>query len=148
MSEFLSKISLRFQSPKQKSYNKEDDFSEEMFDDQQDNFDLTLIKERNKQNELKRNLMNFLETNDILNGLKDNEKKKVEEWKNKTYPYMGIERFAVPMISTISAGKTSTLNYIINKDKLQIGETITTKFCVIIRDNKNYIKEVKFLMLQ
>ena len=45
------------------------------------------------------------------------------------------------MESTISAGKTSSiLNYILNlkNNLLQIGENITTKFCVILRDNKNY----------
>ena len=46
------------------------------------------------------------------------------------------------MEPTISAGKTSILNYILNlkNNLLQIGENITTKFCVIIRDNKNYKK--------
>ena len=44
------------------------------------------------------------------------------------------------MLSTISAGKTSTLNYLLNlkNNLLQIGENVTTKFCTIIRDNKNY----------
>lgn len=44
------------------------------------------------------------------------------------------------MESNISAGKTSILNYILNlkNNLLQSGENITTKFCVIIRDNKKY----------
>ena len=71
-------------------------------------------------------------------------KKKINIWKNISYPYLGIERFAIPMISTISAGKSSTLNYLLNlkNNKLQIGEKITTKFCMIIRHNK-YLKEGK-----
>ena len=46
------------------------------------------------------------------------------------------------MISTISAGKSSILNYILKlkNNKLETGPNITTKFCVIIRDNKKYKK--------
>ena len=87
--------------------------------------------------------MKYLELSQIINSI-DNEtiKQNINFWKNISYPYLGIERFAIPMESTVSAGKTSTLNYILNlkNNLLQIGENITTKFCVIIRDNKNYKK--------
>ena len=103
--------------------------------------DLTLINKRNKQNKLNTDLMNFLDSYnfDVLN----NETiKKIEALKNKTYSYSGIERFSIPLISTISAGKSSILNYILKlkNNKLETGPNITTKFCVIIRDNKKYKK--------
>ena len=79
-----------------------------------------------------------------LENLEDKEiqakKKNIEDVKNSIYPYLGLERFAIPMISTVSAGKSSTLNFLLNlpNNKLEIGESVTTKFCVIIRHNKNY----------
>ena len=91
--------------------------------------------------------MKYLELSQIINSI-DNKtiKQNINFWKNISYPYLGIERFAIPMESTISAGKTSILNYILNlkNNLLQIGENITTKFCVIIRDNKNYKKGKNF----
>ena len=103
--------------------------------------DLTLINKRNKQNKLNTDLMNFLDSYnfDILNNETIN---KIENIKNKTYSYSGIERFSIPLISTISAGKSSILNYILKlkNNKLETGPNITTKFCVIIRDNKKYKK--------
>lgn len=103
--------------------------------------DLTLINKRNKQNKLNINLMNFLDSYnfDILDMKTI---KKIETWKNKAYSYSGIERFSIALISTISAGKSSILNYILKleNNKLETGPKITTKCCVIIRDNKKYKK--------
>ena len=54
--------------------------------------------------------------------------------------YLGIKRFSIPMISTINTGKSSTLNFILNTNYLEVRENVTTKFCVIIRDRKGYKK--------
>ena len=108
---------------------------------------LNILKnELKRQNRLKYNFMKYLDFSRINEFYSEGEeiKKKINIWKNISYPYLGIERFAIPMISTISAGKSSTLNYLLNlkNNKLQIGEKITTKFCMIIRHNK-YLKEGK-----
>ena len=127
-------------------YSEQNDENLELDEDIRDKDNLSLINERNRQNDLKKKFMNFLESYDIMSTIDNKEIiKKIETWKNNTYPFIGIERFAIPMISTISAGKTSTLNYILNlkNSLLQIGESITTKFCVIIRDNKKYKKRIK-----
>ena len=105
--------------------------------------DLSLIYKRDKQNILKRKLMNLLDSSDILKKINKTNTtlfKKVEKWKNDSYPYMEIERYAIPMISTISAGKSSSLNFMLNFNILQIRENPTTKFCLLIRDNKKYKK--------
>lgn len=67
-------------------------------------------------------------------------KEKIEYVKNIIYPYLELERFAIPLISTVRAGKSSTLNFLLNlkNNILQIGESSTTKFCTIISHNKNF----------
>ena len=131
------------------NYNKEEDFAENKYQKYEDEeekeyfYDLSLVNQRDNQNRLKKNIMDFFDSSDFIWTINNNEiKKKIDIWKNNTYPYLGIERFSIPIISTISAGKSSTLNYILNLkyNLLQIGENITTKFCLIIRDNKNYKK--------
>ena len=91
-----------------------------------------------KHNIIKSKIMTYLENFEDVEILA--KKEKMQDIKNKIYPYLGLERFAIPMISTVSAGKSSTLNFLLNlaNNKLEIGESATTKFCVIIRHNKNY----------
>ena len=98
-----------------------------------------LLKEKMEtHNIIKSKIMIYLDNleDEIINVKKEN----IEYVKNKIYPYLGLERFAIPIISTVSAGKSSTLNFLLNlkNNLLQIGESATTKFCVIIRHNKNY----------
>ena len=89
-------------------YSEQNDESLEEDEDIGDKDNLSLINERNRQNDLKKKFMNFLESYDIMSTIDNKEIiKKIETWKNNTYPFIGIERFAIPMISTISAGKTS-----------------------------------------
>jgi len=103
-----------------------------------------LIKDENTllriRNSLKKNFMRYLEFSRVTDTIEDEELiNKINLWKNITYPYLDINRFTIAVMSTISAGKSSLLNYILNlKNILQIGEKITTKFCLIIRHNKNY----------
>ena len=105
------------------------------------NFSLKIQKE--EQDILKKNFMKYLELSRIIDSIENETiKQTINLWRNISYPYFGIDRFSIPMESTISAGKTSILNYLLNlkNNLLQIGENITTKFCVIIRDNKKYKK--------
>jgi hypothetical protein len=97
----------------------------------------TLLKNRNS---LKKNFMKYLEYSRVIDTIESQEIiNQINLWKNITYPYLDIDRFTIAAMSTISAGKSSLLNYILNlKNILQIGEKITTKFCLIIRHNKNY----------
>ena len=100
-----------------------------------------LKNELNRQNELKFNFLknvNLFKVDQIYPDEKIREK--IKHWKNIYNAYIGIERFSIPVISTINAGKSSILNYILNliNNVLQIGEKVTTKFCVIVRHNKNY----------
>lgn len=103
-----------------------------------------LIKDENtllrNRNSLKKNFMRYLEFSRVTDTIENEEIiNKINLWKNITYPYLDIDRFTIAVMSTISAGKSSLLNYILNlKNILQIGENITTKFCLIIRHNKNY----------
>ena len=91
-------------------------------------------------NLLKKNFMKYLEYSRVADIIENQELiNRINLWKNITYPYLDIDHFTIAVISTISAGKSSLLNYILNlKNILQIGEKITTKFCLIIRHNKNY----------
>ena len=102
-------------------------------------FNTTLRDMLQEQNKLKKKFLELLK----MSGIDENYSSKevsdaIYRWKNKYYPYSGIERFAIPVISTISAGKSSFFNFFLNlmNNILQIGEKITTKFCVIIRHNK------------
>ena len=52
--------------------------------------------------------------------------------------FEGLERFSIPVIGKISAGKSTLLNIILNlKDSLQVQSNATTKFISIIRHNKS-----------
>ena len=97
-----------------------------------------LKKKMEEQNIIKLKIMNYLEN--LENEEIQDKKENIEYVKNRIYPYLGLERFSIPMISTVSAGKSSTLNFLLNlkNNILQIGEKATTKFCVIIRHNKNF----------
>ena len=106
-------------------------------DENDGNFTLNdLLKE---QNVFKSRFMKLLDLSRIGDSYSDEKiKRKINKWKNSSYPYMDIERFSIPIISTVSAGKSSFLNFLLNleNNKLQTGESITTKFCVIIRHKK------------
>ena len=114
----------------------------EEFKEEEINMNSTSLALKNKmliQNQLKTNLMKILSLSGIDESSIDEELKyKINSWKNTTYPYQDIERFTIPMLSTINAGKSTTLNFLLHFDNnlLQIGEKVTTKFCVIIRHNK------------
>jgi GTPase Era involved in 16S rRNA processing len=52
--------------------------------------------------------------------------------------YLGIKRFAIPIIGVINSGKSTFLNQILNLNNiLQIGDKVTTRFITIIRHDKN-----------
>ena len=52
--------------------------------------------------------------------------------------YLGINRFAIPVIGVISSGKSTFLNNFLNLNNiLQIGELVTTRFIAIIRHDKS-----------
>ena len=100
-----------------------------------------LLKE---QNVFKSRFMKLLELTRLNEGYFNKTiKKKINQWKNSSYPYIDIERFSIPIISTISAGKSSFLNFLLNlkNSELQTGEGITTKICVIVRHKKGEKKE-------
>ena len=52
--------------------------------------------------------------------------------------YLGIKRFAIPIIGVISSGKSTFMNKILNlKNILETNDKVTTKFITIIRHDKN-----------
>ena len=55
-----------------------------------------------------------------------------------------IKRFFIPIIGTISSGKSTFMNYLLQLNNiLEIGEQITTQFiCIIRHDEKNEIPEL------
>ena len=64
-------------------------------------------------------------------------KKLIKMFKNKYYPYKNILRFAIPVIGTISSGKSTILNYLLRlKKTLESAQEITTKCICIIRHKK------------
>jgi len=71
----------------------------------------------------------------------DNENiiRKVKLFREKYYTYLNITRFAIPVIGSVSVGKSTLLNYILDlKNFLETGIDITTRFLCIIRHNINY----------
>ena len=93
------------------------------------------------QNDLKYKLMEILDLSRLIDTISDkNLRSIIYKWKNDNFPFLGIERFAIPVLSTISSGKSSLLNYIANTNYLQVRENVTTKFCIMIRHKKGYKK--------
>lgn len=75
--------------------------------------------------------LKFDEDNNINLNIKNNFYKKYGR-------YLGINRFAIPVIGIISSGKSTFLNNFLNLNNiLQIGELVTTRFIAIIRHDKN-----------
>ena len=64
---------------------------------------------------------------------------KYKNFFNKKYGlYLGIKRFAIPIIGVINSGKSTFLNKILNLNNiLQVGDKVTTRFITIIRHDKN-----------
>ena len=93
------------------------------------------------QNESKYKLMYILDKSRYIERISDEKIKDIiYKWKKDNLAYLGIKRFSIPMISTINTGKSSTLNFILNTNYLEVRENVTTKCCVIIRDRKGYKK--------
>ena len=93
------------------------------------------------QNDLKYKLMEILDLSRLIDTISDkNLRSIIYKWKNDNFPFLGIERFAIPVLSTISSGKSSLLNYIANTNYLQVRENVKTKFCIMIRHKKGYKK--------
>ena len=93
------------------------------------------------QNESKYKLMYILDKSRYIDRISDEKIKNIiYKWEKDNLAYLGIKRFSIPMISTINTGKSSTLNFILNTNYLEVRENVTTKFCVIIRDRKGYKK--------
>ena len=93
------------------------------------------------QNESKYKLMYILDKSRYIESISDEKiKNLISKWKKDNLAYLGIERFSIPMLSTINTGKSSTLNFILNTNYLQVRDNVTTKCCVIIRDRKGYKK--------
>ena len=106
-------------------------------DENEGNFTLSILLK--EQNIFKSRFMKLLELTRLNEGYFNKTiKKKINQWKNSSYPYIDIERFSIPIISTVSAGKSSFLNFLLNlkNSELQTGEGITTKICVIVRHKK------------
>ena len=63
----------------------------------------------------------------------------IKNFFNKKYGlYLGIKRFAIPIIGVINSGKSTFLNKILNLNNiLQVGDKVTTRFITIIRHDKN-----------
>ena len=79
------------------------------------NFSLKIQKE--EQDILKKNFMKYLELSRIIDSIKNETiKQTINLWRNISYPYFGIDRFSIPMESTISAGKTSKIENLPKND--------------------------------
>ena len=110
---------------------------------EEDNKLLIAFKEANKKiNKCNIFLNDFFD--DIERGLKANNnkdiilfKKKINEFRKKYLPFIGIKRFAIPVIGCISSGKSTIINYLLSlKQLLEVKQKITTKCVCIIRHKK------------
>ena len=114
-------------------------------------------KRQKKEEEFHDNklLKKLIEVNEevySLNSFYDSNKEKINDesiikefqnLKDKYYNYLNISRFSIPIIGSISVGKSTLLNYLLNlRNFLQSGERITTRFFCIIRHNKNYSEPI------
>ena len=72
-------------------------------DENEGNFTLSILLK--EQNIFKSRFMKLLELTRLNEGYFNKTiKKKINQWKNSSYPYIDIERFSIPIISTVSAG--------------------------------------------
>ena len=66
----------------------------------------------------------------------------LEEFKNKYEKYIDMQRFSIPIIGTISSGKSTFLNFLLGIDYLEFSHKITTKCVTIIRHKPIDIPEI------
>ena len=105
-----------------------------------------ILKKHNQElvdslNDVNKKIYDFLSLTNYHNKYVDDENiiEKVENLREKYYTYLNIKRFAIPIIGSVSVGKSTFLNYILDlKNFLETGIDITTRFLCIIRHNINY----------
>ena len=69
----------------------------------------------------------------------ENIKNRAKKLKEKYFSYLNITRFQIPIIGSVSEGKSTLLNYLLDmKNFLETGVDLTTRALFIIRHNKNY----------
>ena len=96
-----------------------------------------------KLNKVNKKISEFLSLTNYYNKYIDDEniKHQVDIIRNKYYTFLNIKRFAIPIIGSVSVGKSTLLNYLLDlKNFLETGTDITTRFLCIIRHNINYKK--------
>ena len=96
-----------------------------------------------KLNKVNKKINEFLSLTNYYNKYIDDEniKHQVDMIRNKYYTFLNIKRFAIPIIGSVSVGKSTLLNYLLDlKNFLETGTDITTRFLCIIRHNINYKK--------
>ena len=96
-----------------------------------------------KLNKVNKKINEFLSLTNYYNKYIDDEniKHQVDIIRNKYYTFLNIKRFAIPIIGSVSVGKSTLLNYLLDlKNFLETGTDITTRFLCIIRHNINYKK--------
>ena len=94
-----------------------------------------------KLKNVNKKIYEFLSLTDIYKRFVDDEDiiEKIKNLREKYYTYLNITRFAIPVIGSVSVGKSTLLNYILDlKNLLETGTYITTNFFCIIRHNINY----------
>ncbi len=80
----------------------------------------------------------FIEQEENIESLSSNIHNLKKEFKKKYELYVNIERFAIPVIGRISAGKSTFLSYLLGlRDIKGYEETSTTQIVCIIRHNKS-----------
>ena len=57
----------------------------------------------------------------------------LKEFKNEYEKYIDMQRFSIPIIGTVSSGKSTFLNFLLGIDYLEFSHKITTKCVTIIR---------------
>ena len=105
-----------------------------------------ILKKHNQElvedlKDVNKKIYEFLSMTNYYNKYVDDENiiEKVKNLKEKYYTYLNITRFAIPVIGSVSVGKSTLLNYLLNlKNFLETGIDITTRFLCIIRHNINY----------
>ena len=94
-----------------------------------------------KLKEVNKKIYDFLSLTNYYYKYIDDEqiKTKIMNIRKKYNIYLNIKRFAIPIIGSVSVGKSTVLNYLLNlRNFLETGRDITTRFLCIIRHNVNY----------
>ena len=80
----------------------------------------------------------FIEQEENIESLSSNIHNLKKEFKKKYELYVNIERFAIPVIGRISAGKSTFLSYLLGLPDIKGEEEIsTTQIVCIIRHNRD-----------